>query len=130
MSWTSRRQLGCTKTTWVHEDYLGFPLESTDPYGEKLLSGFLLQSLLVAFHKKHLPFTLPGGYALNYGSDRVRFLTPVLADEPIRGRCELLEVEQKDDGIYRLLTRNTIEKQGAERPAMVADWITYLVAGQ
>ena len=124
-----QNELDFQKATWVHEDYLGFPLESTDPYGERLLSGFLLQSLLVAFHKKHLPFSMPGGYALNYGSDRVRFLTPVLADEPIRGRCELVEFEDKGDGAFRLLTRNTIEKQGADKPAMVADWITYLVSG-
>lgn len=121
-------ELAFQKATWVHEDFLGFPLESTDPYGEELVSGFLLMSVLVAFHKKYLPFDLHGGYALNYGADKLRFLTPVMAGDKIRCRTEVLEVEAKKPGTYRLLTRNVIEKEDG-RTAMVADWITYLVEG-
>ncbi|GAB2662259.1 MaoC family dehydratase [Gordonia jinhuaensis] len=123
---TMADELAFQKATWVHEDFLGFPLESNDPYGEELVSGFLLMSILVAFHKRYLPFHLEDGYALNYGADKLRFLTPVLAGDDIRCRTELLDVTVKKPGTYRLLTRNTIEKRDG-RPAMVADWITYLV---
>lgn len=131
---TMQNELDFQKATWVHEDFLGFPLESNDPYGERLLSGFLLQSLLVAFHKKYLPFQAPGSYALNYGSDRVRFLNPVLAGEEVRCRCSVISAEQAESGGLRLLTRNTIETRAAAdaevKTAMIADWITYLVTPQ
>ncbi|HNA99576.1 MAG TPA: hypothetical protein PKX56_00090 [Marmoricola sp.] len=131
---TLQNELDFQKATWVHEDFLGFPLESTDPYGERLLSGFLLQSLLVAFHKKYLPFQTEGAYALNYGSDRVRFLNPVLADEEVRCRCSVLSADLAESGGIRLLTRNVIEKRetpdSEPQTAMVADWITYLVNPQ
>jgi acyl dehydratase len=131
---TMQNELDFQKATWVHKDFLGFELESNDPYGERLLSGFLLQSLLVAFHKKYLPFQVEGSYALNYGSDRVRFLNPVLAGEEIRCRCSVVSAAASESGGIRLLTRNTIETRAdadAEvKTAMIADWITYLVTPQ
>jgi acyl dehydratase len=113
--------------TFLREDFLGRPPANGDPYGERLLSGFLLLSLLVAVHKRHLDVDANGAYALNYGLEKVRFLRPVLAGEKVRVRAELLDVRERASGQYRVLTRNVMEVEGADAPAMVADWLTLFV---
>jgi acyl dehydratase len=112
--------------TFLREDFLGRPPANGDPYGE-ILSGFLLLSLLVAVHKRHLDVDANGAYALNYGLEKVRFLRPVLAGEKVRVRAELLDVRERASGQYRVLTRNVMEVEGADAPAMVADWLTLFV---
>jgi acyl dehydratase len=67
----------------------------------------------------------PDLYALNYGVDRVRFLTPVMAGQRVRCRAVLTALEPRADRSWRCTTTNTLEVAGAQRPAMVADWITY-----
>jgi len=113
--------------TFLREDYLGRPPSNGDPYGENLLSGFLLLSLLVAVHKRHLDVDADTAYALNYGLEKVRFLRPVMAGEKVRVRAELLDVKEREPGRYRVLTRNVMEVEGADTPAMVADWLTLFV---
>jgi acyl dehydratase len=110
--------------TFLREDFLGRPLSGAAPDGERLVSGFLLLSMLVAFHKRELE--LRGANGLNYGLDRVRFLRPVPTGGRIRVRATLLDVREKDAGT-RVLTRNELEAEGAGGPAMVADWITFFV---
>ena len=113
--------------TFLREDFLGRPPSNGDPYGENLLSGFLLLSLLVAVHKRYLDVDADTAYALNYGLEKVRFLHPVLAGQKVRVRAELLDVKERDPGRYRVLTRNVMEVEGADTPAMVADWLTLFV---
>ncbi|MFD9123237.1 AMP-binding protein [Kitasatospora sp. NPDC059571] len=110
----------------LREDFLGFAPDNGDPWGDSLVSGFLLLSMIVAFHKKHLRLDLDGGYGLNYGVDKVRFVRPVLTHERVRLRAELVALEEKSPGRLRCLTRNTLEVEGAG-PAMIADWITLFV---
>lgn len=119
-------ELAFQRATFVREDYLGFRPDNNDPYGDELLSGFLLLSMLVAFHKRYLPVEMDDGYALNYGVDRVRFLRPVLAGARVRCRTVLTDLVAKGGGRYRCVTTNTLETEDGE-PAMIADWITYLV---
>lgn len=83
--------------------------------------------MIVAFHKRDLKLENSGAYGLNYGVDKVRFLRPVLTGERVRLRAELLEAHEKAPGRTRVLTRNVLEVEGADSPAMVADWITFFV---
>ncbi|HEX2313920.1 MAG TPA: hypothetical protein VHJ17_09310 [Thermomonospora sp.] len=115
------------EATFLRPDFLGRPPSGDDPYGERLISGFLLLSMLVAFHKRDLDLDLGGAYGLNYGLDRVRFLRPVLTGERVRVRAELVEAHEKSPGRMRVLTRNVLEVEGTDEPAMVADWITLFV---
>ncbi|GAA0545783.1 AMP-binding protein [Actinomadura livida] len=114
--------------SFLREDFLGAPPANGDPYGDRLISGFLLLSLLVAFHKRELDLDLQGAYGLNYGVDKVRFLRPVLAGERVRLRARLVEAREKEPGRVRVLTRNVLEVEDADTPAMVADWISLFVA--
>jgi hypothetical protein len=110
--------------TFLREDFLGRP--PSDPEGERAVSGFLLLSMLVAFHKRELDLSSGGARGLNYGVDRVRFLRPVLTGRRVRVRATLRDVQRKESGT-RVLTRNVLEAEGAGSPAMVADWITFFV---
>ncbi|GAA2724277.1 MaoC family dehydratase [Actinocorallia aurantiaca] len=116
--------------TLLREDFLGRPPSNGDPYGENLLSGFLLLSLLVAVHKRYLDVEADTAYGLNYGLEKVRFLHPVMAGQKVRIRAELLDVKERGPGRYRVLTRNVMEVEGSETPAMVADWLTLFVEPQ
>ncbi|WP_433334277.1 hypothetical protein [Spirillospora sp. CA-294931] len=115
------------EATFLREDFLGRPPDNGDPYGERLISGFLLLSMLVAFHKRDLDLDLQGAYGLNYGVDRVRFLRPVLAGESVRVRADLIEAREKEPGRLRVVTRNTLDVRDDDKPAMVADWISLFV---
>ena len=119
------RELAFQAATLLTEADLGFAPASDDPYGPELVSGFLLLSLLVQFHKERGVTPAPNLYALNYGVDRVRFLTPVMAGQRVRCRAVLTALEPRADGSWRCTTTNTLELERAQRPAMVADWIIY-----
>ena len=121
----TRTGAGVSGRDLVTKDDLGFEPTSDDPYGPELVSGFLLLSLLVHFHKKHGVSPAEGLYALNYGTDRVRFLTPVMAGQRVRCRARLRSLETRGDGSWRVATENTLELEGSQRPAMGADWITF-----
>jgi acyl dehydratase len=118
-------ELAFEAATLLTEEHLGFDPAGSDPYGPELVSGFLLLSLLVYFHKKHRVGQAEGLYGLNYGTDRVRFLAPVMAGQRVRCLARLCSVDARADGSWRVVTENTLELEGSPRPAMVADWITY-----
>ncbi len=66
-------------------------------------------------------------YALNYGLDRVRWLAPVPVGSRIRNRCRLVRFEARAEDQFLIRTHNTIEIDGSERPALVADWLGLFV---
>jgi acyl dehydratase len=60
---------------------------------------------------------------INYGLNRVRFTAPVPVGSRVRGHVELLDVSDFDGGV-QLTTKVTVEIEGAQRPALVAEWLT------
>ncbi|QFG24907.1 MaoC/PaaZ C-terminal domain-containing protein [Actinomadura sp. WMMB 499] len=111
--------------TFLREDFLGRAPSGAGPDGERTASGFLLLSMLVAFHKRELD--LSGASGLNYGLDRVRFLRPVRTGRRVRARATLTGIEGRGPGRTRVATRNVLEAEGDGAPAMIADWITLFV---
>ncbi|MDO3649447.1 MaoC family dehydratase [Nocardia mangyaensis] len=103
---------------WIHVD----PERAADgPYGTTIAHGFLTLSLMVPITQQLMTVSAASA-AINYGLDKVRFLTPVPVGSRIRGRITLTEVTEVPGGVqaHRLVT---IELEGAERPACVADAI-------
>ena len=96
------------------------------PFGGTIAHGFLSLSLLsrMAADVILLPDTVRMG--VNYGLDRVRFLSPVKAGKRVRGRFVLDSAEEKAPG--QLLTRHTVtvEIEGEEKPALTAQWLGLL----
>ena len=90
--------------------------------GPDLVDGFQVLSLLTYWNAKYLPVDKTGLWGLNYGLDTVRFLEPVMGGDRTRARCDVVEIAPWKDG-WRGELKLTVEKGGAARPAMVADWI-------
>ena len=94
------------------------------PFGGTIAHGFLTLSLLSALSSRggglKLENTVMG---INYGLDRVRFVHPVRAGQRIRGRFRLSSVEEKSPGRYLTRYAVTVEIEGVEKPALVADWL-------
>jgi acyl dehydratase len=111
---------------WIHVDVERAKRES--PFGTTIAHGYLTLSLLPVM--QHEVGTLPAGVvaSLNYGTNRVRFITPVKSGARIRDHITLAEAEDKGDGRILTTTRHVVEIEGEEKPALVADAMALLLA--
>ena len=96
--------------------------DDASPHGVAIAHGFLTLSLLSAMAYDAVPATAER-MGINYGFDRVRFVAPVPAGARVRGRFELLASEPAGD-MTALTWDAAVEIEGAERPALVARWLT------
>ena len=98
------------------------------PFGTTIAHGFLTLSLLprLMAETPDLPTVGNATMHVNYGGNRVRFLAPVPSGARIRARSTLLSFEQKRPGQYQSTSEVTIEIEGQEKPAMLAEWITQI----
>ncbi len=110
--------------TYLDPEYTDLTVSRNNPLGPDLVDGFMLLSLLTALHFNNSTFESEGLYGLNYGMDRVRFISPVFIGEPIRCVTVLTSVEDRGQGQMMVKTTNTLEVQGRDKPAMVADWLS------
>ena len=105
---------------WIHIDVERAKKES--PYGAPIAHGFLTLSLIPALSRDN--FRVQNAtLAINYGLNKVRFLSAVPVGSRIRVRSELADAVAKDEGTVDLTVRHTIEIDGVEKPAAVAEMI-------
>jgi len=93
------------------------------PFGGTIAHGFLTLSLLSAMAEEAVPLIKGLTHSINYGFDRVRFISPVAAGKRVRGRFELIAITVGATEVSQTL-KVTIEIEGNEKPALVAEWIT------
>lgn len=104
------------------------------PFGTTIAHGFLTLSLLTHLSASANPEDPdPARFAgmvmgVNYGFEKVRFVSPVRVGSRIRVHSLLSKVELKGNAIQQTRTM-TVEVEGEERPALVADWLTRAVYG-
>jgi acyl dehydratase len=93
------------------------------PFGGTIAHGFLTLSLLsrMAAEVMLAPPTMK--MAVNYGFGKVRFLAPVRSGRRVRGRFTLAGFEEKRPGQWQFTHDVTVEIEGEEKPALVAEWI-------
>lgn len=91
--------------------------------GGTIAHGFLTLSLASAMSYDALEPLEGFVMGFNYGFDRLRFIAPVRAGSNIRGRFLLLAAEDKGGGSWLLKYEITIEIEGSEKPALVAEWL-------
>jgi acyl dehydratase len=99
------------------------------PFGTTIAHGFLTLSMLthLAGSIRNDPETVKGVImGVNYGFDKVRFVSPVPSGSRIRASSVLKAAELKDPNTIQVTRTYTIEVEGTDRPAVVADWITRL----
>ena len=97
------------------------------PFGTTIAHGYLTMSLISHFLGQCAIAPENALMAVNYGSDKVRFLMPVKVDSEIRGQATLLEVSDKAPGQLLVKTRINIEIKGEDTPAMVAEILTLFI---
>jgi len=109
---------------WIHVDVERARTES--PYGATIAHGFLTLSLIPALSKENYRID-NAKMGINYGLNRVRFLAPVPAGSRIRLRSELVNAAKVDDTTVDLTVRQTVELDGSDKPAAVAEVIARMV---
>ena len=99
------------------------------PFGGPIAHGFLSLSLLSYLNEQSaiVPDNLVMG--INYGSDKVRYLTPVRVGKRIRSRQKVLEVTEKKPGQWLIRNDVTVEIEGEETPALIAEILSMMVVG-
>ena len=93
-------------------------------FGGTIAHGFLTLSMLSRMNYDAIPPLDGAGMAMNYGFDSLRFLAPVRAGQRVRGRFTLREIRARGAQRWILRFGLVVEIEGAEGPALVADWLT------
>jgi acyl dehydratase len=109
---------------WIHVDP---ERAKRGPFGKTIAHGYLTLSLVNCF----LPQIIEVrgiSMGVNYGCDRVRFPAPVPVGAKVRGVGELVAAEEVKGGAVQVTVRVTVEVEGSERPACVADTISRFVS--
>jgi acyl dehydratase len=104
---------------WIHTDAERCAKES--PFGTTIAHGFLTLSLLSYLHRETVRVS-GGTMAINYGLNRVRFVSPVKVDSRIRTRSKVLAVDDFTGGV-QVTWQINVEIENTDKPALVAEWI-------
>lgn len=107
---------------WIHVD----PARAAEgPFGGAIAHGLLTLSLIP--HFTHQLYSVDNvKMAINYGYNKVRFITPVPVGAKLRARAEISSVTQLDSGVQATLS-TTVEIQGSDKPAAVAESIVRFI---
>ena len=99
------------------------------PFGGTIAHGFLTLSLLSKMIEGNGVIPENTVMGLNYGFDKVRFLAPVRSGKRVRANIEVMSVDQKDDNRFLIKQGVSIEIEGEETPALVAEWLSMVITG-
>ena len=102
-------------------------LAAQTPFGGTIAHGFLSLSLLSRMGADVMLVPETTKMAVNYGLDRVRFLTPVASGKRVRGRFVLKEMKEKVPGQLLMTFGVTVEIEGEDKPACLADWLGLII---
>jgi len=105
---------------FIHVD----PARAKDtPFGTTVAHGFLTMSLMSIMSYEVMPVIEGTSMGVNYGFDKLRFISPVKSGSRVRGRFTLAEAKLRKDKELQSRTNVTVEIEGEDKPALVADWI-------
>ena len=110
---------------WIHVDIERAKRES--PYRGPVAHGYLTLALVAPLSMQVGVIPKDAAAGLNYGIDKVRFLAPVSAGARVRLRVVLASLEPKEGGQLVMKTQNTLEIEGLEKPALIAETLALLI---
>ena len=112
---------------WMHVDPDRAGRDS--PFRGCVAPGFWSLAMLPHFVRKAIGEDYPPGalLAINYGFDKVRFTGPVLVGARVRMAFKLVDVTARERGRYLVRSMNTVEVEGRDQPALVAEWMFLIV---
>ena len=110
---------------FIHTD----PVKAAEtPFGGTIAHGFLSLSMLSHFAGNGCGVWIENAtMGVNYGFDKVRFINPVRVGSKIRGRSNLISAIEKKPGQFLFKQEITVEIDGIEKPALIAEWLTMAV---
>jgi acyl dehydratase len=110
---------------WIHVDVERARRDS--PFRAPIAHGYLTLAMIAHLSMEVGIIPQDAAAGLNYGIDKVRFLAPVPAGARVRLRVSLIGVEPKEGGQMLMKTRNTLEVEGSEKPALIAETLALLI---
>lgn len=110
---------------FIHTDPERAARES--PYGTTIAHGFLSLSLIAAHQPVDFPRPEDLGVTVNYGLDRLRFMSPVPSGARVRLHTKVLDVQPKGPGRMLVKAEKTMEIEGGPKPAYIAEQLTLFV---
>lgn len=133
------KELGCSEWLTIDQDRINLFAEATGdfqfihvdpakaaktPFGSTIAHGFLTLSLIPKLMEDII--VLPEGLKMvvNYGLDSVRFIQPVKVDSRVRLKVEMADATEKKPGQWLLKLTTTLEIEGQEKPAYIAEPLT------
>jgi acyl dehydratase len=93
------------------------------PFGTTIAHGFLTMSMMSVMSYEVMPAIAGTTMGVNYGFDKLRFISPVRSGKRIRGRFVLAEAKLRKPNELQSRTNVTVEIEGEDKPALVADWL-------
>jgi acyl dehydratase len=113
---------------FIHLDFERASKET--PFGGTIAHGYLTLSLLSMLGAEAGTVRLENTrMTINYGLDKVRFLNPVRTGSRIRARFVLMSIDEKNPGQYLIKNQATVEIEGQEKPAMIAESLSLVITG-
>jgi acyl dehydratase len=106
------------------EIHTNVELARKTPFGGTIAHGLLTLSMLGGLCTAAVVLIEGVTMGLNYGFDKVRFVAPVKTGKRIRGRFKLRSAEERPGGQWLMTMDVTIEIEGEQKPAVVAEWLT------
>jgi acyl dehydratase len=106
---------------FIHVD----PVRAAEtPFGGTIAHGFLSLSLMPMLAARTDAPAIEGArMGVNYGGNKVRFLTPVRSGKRVRGRFTLKKFVERQPGVWEQVQEYQLEIEGEEKPAVIAEWI-------
>jgi acyl dehydratase len=106
---------------FIHVD----PVRAAEtPFGGTIAHGFLSLSLMPMLAARTDAPAIEGGrMGVNYGGNKVRFLTPLRSGKRVRGRFTLKKFVERKPGVWEQVQEYQLEIEGEEKPAVIAEWI-------
>ena len=108
---------------WIHVD---IEKAALGPFGKTIAHGFLTLSYIVCFSYEGSFVPEGAKMSTNYGLNKVRFINPVTVGSKIRDRIILLNIDDQKPGRVLVTTTHTIEIEGEEKPACVAEFLAMI----
>ena len=131
-SWTQVDQDRINTFADVTEDHqfihISPEMAAKTPFGGTIAHGFLTLSLLSKFAEQTGLVIEGVQMGVNYGFDKLRFISPVPSGAKVRGRFGLKAVEEKKPGQFLMTYDVTVEIEESDKPALVAEWLAMQVA--
>jgi acyl dehydratase len=106
---------------WIHVDVERSKRES--PFKGPIAHGFLTLSLLAHFMQQAVGIKSGLRMGVNYGLNKVRFVSPVRVGSNIRARFILQAIKDVEPNGFEALYNATVESEGSDKPALVAEWL-------